>query len=100
MIPSISLSLCMALLVLPFCQLNGPDLMSCNLRAGLEKERLWIAPHVHTPAAAPPGPDATRLRPLIYVYELPPIFNQVMLQVSFGGCLCRGGLCVGWQQEM
>lgn len=50
---------------------------------GREAEQPWLAEHVHTPAAMPPEPGATRLRPLIYIYELPPRFNQHMLQVRW-----------------
>lgn len=48
-------------------------------------ERPWIKPHVHTPAAHDPQPGDTRKRPLIFVYELPPMFNSLLLQV----CLLR-----------
>jgi hypothetical protein len=46
---------------------------------------------VHTPAAAAPAPGATRLRPLIYVYELPPRFNAHLLQYrnDKGSCVHR-----------
>ena len=44
-------------------------------------ERPHIAPHVVTPAAAAPPPEQ-RLRPLIYVYDLPAEFNTRMLQVQ------------------
>jgi hypothetical protein len=49
--------------------------------AGLEVARPHIAPHVVTPAAADPPPKQ-RLRPLIYVYDLPAEFNTRMLQVQ------------------
>jgi hypothetical protein len=55
------------------------------LHAGLEESRAWLAPHVRTPAAAAAPGGRTRLRPLIYVYELPAFYNQVMLQVRQGG---------------
>ena len=58
-----------------------------------EKERPWLKPHVHTPAARDPEPGATRKRPLIYVYELPAFYNAVMLQV---GWQLRAG-CALWQ---
>lgn len=44
-------------------------------------ERPHIAPHVVAPAAADPPPQQ-RLRPLIYVYDLPAEFNTRMLQVQ------------------
>ncbi|KAL4438037.1 hypothetical protein ABPG77_004258 [Micractinium sp. CCAP 211/92] len=47
---------------------------------GLVKERPWIAEHVAAPAAEDPKPGDTRKRPLIYVYELPAIFNSKLLQ--------------------
>ena len=34
---------------------------------GLEQQRPWIRPHIHTPAAQPLAANATRKRPLIYV---------------------------------
>jgi hypothetical protein len=46
-------------------------------------ERPWLKPHAVTPSAAEPQP-ATRLRPLIYVYDLPSDFNTRLLQV---GCI-------------
>ena len=49
--------------------------------AGLEVARPHIAPHAVTPAAADPPPEQ-RLRPLIYVYDLPAEFNTRMLQVQ------------------
>jgi hypothetical protein len=52
-----------------------------EITAGLEVARPHIAPHVVTPAAADPPPDQ-RLRPLIYVYDLPAEFNTRMLQVQ------------------
>lgn len=61
------------------------------LLAGLEDtERPWIKPHVHTPAAQDPEPGATRRRPLIYIYELPAIFNTHMLQVGWGHAAGQG----------
>lgn len=47
-----------------------------------EGERPWLKPFVHTPAAREPAEGATRRRPLIYVYELPPMYNALMLQVG------------------
>ncbi|PSC68519.1 exostosin-like glycosyltransferase [Micractinium conductrix] len=54
-------------------------------------ERPWLKPFVHTPAARDPEPGHTRKRPLIYVYELPPWYNSVMLQyrVERGDCVHR-----------
>lgn len=43
---------------------------------------------MHTPAAESFLPGTTRKRPLIYVYELPSIFNTVMLQYRMGGADC------------
>lgn len=57
-------------------------------------ERPWLKPFVHTPTARDPEPGATRRRPLIYVYDLPPMFNALMLQVGVkksGGWVCGGG---------
>ena len=47
-----------------------------------EGERPWLKPFVHTPAARDPKPGDTRKRPLIYVYDLPAIYNSVFLQVG------------------
>lgn len=53
-----------------------------HLPAGMEDgERPWLKPHVHTPAAREPKPGETRKRPLIYVYDLPAIYNSIFLQV-------------------
>ena len=46
-------------------------------------DRPWLKPHAVNPAAAELQP-ATRLRPLIYVYDLPSDFNTRLLQV---GCI-------------
>ena len=40
---------------------------------------------MHTPAAANFAPGAVRKRPLIYVYELPSLYNTLMLQYRQGG---------------
>ena len=70
-------------LALPILSPRHPDPPS--LPAGMEeKERPWLKAHVHTPAARDPEEGATRKRPLIYVYELPPFYNSVMLQVGAG----------------
>jgi hypothetical protein len=45
-------------------------------------ERPWIKPFVHTPAALEPAEGATRKRPLVYVYDLPPMYNAILLQVG------------------
>jgi len=37
---------------------------------------------VRTPAAADPPAAKTRLRPLIYVYDMPPAYNTRMMQAS------------------
>ena len=47
---------------------------------GLEESRPWIRPHIETPASHDPAPGATRLRPLIWVYELPPDYNALLMQ--------------------
>jgi hypothetical protein len=57
-------------------------LKAVQLRCRLEVHRPWISSHVQTPAAMDPLSGETRLRPLIYVYELPSMYNQLMLQVS------------------
>lgn len=49
----------------------------------MTEERPWLKPHAVNPAATEPQP-ATRLRPLIYVYDLPSDFNTRLLQV---GCM-------------
>lgn len=54
--------------------------------AGLVDSRPWIAPFVHTPAAAAFPEGATRKRPLVYVYEIPPDYAQLMVAVrTFNG---------------
>ena len=58
-------------------------MMPCVCAApGLEEERPWLKPNVRTPAAADPPAANTRLRPLIYVYDMPPAYNTRMMQVS------------------
>ncbi|KAL4419203.1 hypothetical protein ABPG77_000597 [Micractinium sp. CCAP 211/92] len=54
-------------------------------------ERPWLKPHVRTPASKDPEPGATRKRPLIYIYELPPMYNSNMLQyrVAKDDCVYR-----------
>ena len=52
------------------------------LMAGLEEERPWLKPNVCTPAATDPPTAKTRLRPLIYVYDMPPAYNTRMMQAS------------------
>ncbi|KAL4428361.1 hypothetical protein ABPG75_002450 [Micractinium tetrahymenae] len=56
-----------------------------------EGARPWLKPLVHTPAAKDPEPGSSRKRPLIYIYELPAMFNQVMLQYrpDRGTCVHR-----------
>lgn len=58
---------------------SGPGRLPAGMEAG---ERPWLKPFVHTPAARDPEPGATRKRPLIYVYDLPPMYNAIMLQVG------------------
>ena len=41
----------------------------------------WLSREVHEPRAAlEPPPSATRRRPLIYVYDMEPLYNAKMLQ--------------------
>ncbi|KAK2080891.1 hypothetical protein QBZ16_000745 [Prototheca wickerhamii] len=47
---------------------------------GLEESRPWLRAHVETPASHDPAPGATRLRPLIWVYEMPTDYNSLLLQ--------------------
>ena len=57
---------------------------------GVEMERPWLKMHVSTPAAQDPPPALKRKRPLIYIYELPPIYNQLLLQYRLtGACVHR-----------
>ena len=46
-----------------------------------EGERPWLKNIVRSPASRDPEPGATRKRPLIFVYELPPLYNEALLQV-------------------
>ncbi|KXZ53465.1 hypothetical protein GPECTOR_7g915 [Gonium pectorale] len=47
-------------------------------------ERPWVARQVHEPPAAmEPPPKATRSRPLIYVYDLEPMYQSRLLQYRF-----------------
>ena len=52
---------------------------------GLEESRPWIRPHVETPASHDPTPGATRLRPLIWVYEMPTDYNALLMQYRVEG---------------
>ena len=61
-------------------------------RAGLEEERPWLKPNVRTPAAADPPASSTRLRPLIYIYDMPPAYNTRMMQASASGSISAGVL--------
>jgi hypothetical protein len=56
--------------------------------SGFESERPWLEMHVKTPAAQDPPPSPKRKQPLIYVYELPPILNQLLLQYRLFGGSC------------
>lgn len=58
--------------------------------AGLAEDpaRPWLADHIRTPAAEDPLPGSTRKRPLIYIYELPPLYNQLLLQYRNGRNAC------------
>jgi len=55
---------------------------------GSELERPWLEMHIKTPAAQDPPPALRRKRPLLYVYELPPIYNQLLLQYRLFGGSC------------
>ncbi len=57
--------------------------------SGIEKERPWLEELVHTPASWDPEPGAVRKRPLIYVYELPAMYNSIMLQYRNDQHLCH-----------
>ncbi len=48
-------------------------------------ERPWLRPHTVTPAALQ---GKTRMRPLIYVYDLPAEFNSRMLQYRLNKWHC------------
>ncbi|PSC76758.1 exostosin-like glycosyltransferase [Micractinium conductrix] len=56
-----------------------------------EGERPWLRDVALAPASKDPEPGATRKRPLIYVYELPPMYNNVLLQYrpDHGCCVHR-----------
>jgi hypothetical protein len=52
-------------------------------------ERPWITAVIREPPAAmEPPPAATRKRPLIYVYDLEPLFQSKLLQVSLARAPC------------
>jgi hypothetical protein len=53
-----------------------------------EGDRPWLKRYVHTPAARDPKPGETCKRPLIYVYDLPAIYNSVFLQYREDKHLC------------
>lgn len=45
------------------------------------KGRYWLENLVvQPPAAVDTGPDRQRRRPLIYIYDLPPAYNAMLLQ--------------------
>lgn len=69
----------------PPLHISAPATCSATSAGMQEKERPWLKPYVHTPAALDPDPGATRKRPLILVYELPPFYNSVMMQVRHVG---------------
>lgn len=50
----------------------------------------WIRDYVRTPASEPPT-EPTRPRPLIYVYDMDPVFDQIILQyrIDAGTCVHR-----------
>ena len=58
---------------------------------GLDESRPWLQPHVETPASHDPAPNATRLRPLIWVYEMPTDFNSLLLQYRVPRSVDRAG---------
>jgi hypothetical protein len=62
----------------------------CLLPAGLEASRPWIKPFAAMPPAALPDPpaDASRKRPFIYVYDMPPAYTSRMLQYRLGKNSC------------
>ncbi|KAL4443960.1 hypothetical protein ABPG75_011697 [Micractinium tetrahymenae] len=64
------------------------SLAADNSKPGRQVQRPWIAQHVHTPAKRQFRRGETRLRPLIYVYELPSEFSTLMLQYRQGGADC------------
>ncbi|KAL4427668.1 hypothetical protein ABPG75_001757 [Micractinium tetrahymenae] len=69
---------------------HGIDCAHCSMYAdgqqpGLEEQRPWIKPFVHTPAARDFAPGETRKRPLIYVYNLPSEYASLMLQYRHHG---------------
>ena len=59
--------------------LNQAKVWRVQMWADLVESRPWLSPHIRTPAAFDP-PTPTRPRPLIYVYDLPPIFNTRLVQ--------------------
>eukprot|EP00884_Botryococcus_braunii_P002394 jgi/Botrbrau1/12155/Bobra.0186s0066.1 len=62
---------------------------------GLEKDRPWLHDvMVQPPAATDPPILSKRLRPLIYIYDLPPDYNSLLLQYRNhkGSCVYR--MCV------
>eukprot|EP00884_Botryococcus_braunii_P019031 jgi/Botrbrau1/5811/Bobra.0155s0033.1 len=53
------------------------------------KAKPWLKPvFVPPPSAGDPPPSATRLRPLIYVYDLPADYNTRLLQYRFPSNSC------------
>lgn len=56
--------------------------------SGLLADRPWLEDFIRTPASEDPPPGSTRKRPLIYVYELEPMYNQLMLQYRFSRASC------------
>ena len=65
-----------------------------------ETNRPWIKGQVHTPAAKDPEPGEKRLRPRIWVYELPSDYNTLLLQyrvAKYGAVgLDRSDCAIGW----
>jgi hypothetical protein len=56
------------------------------MEESLLSRRPWLAAHVSpTPEAQSELPSTPRMRPLIYVYELPPEFSSRMLQYRGNG---------------
>ncbi|KFM24871.1 putative glucuronoxylan glucuronosyltransferase F8H [Auxenochlorella protothecoides] len=78
---------------------DSPGTLACMLGAWRtlmhsrmeNSTRPWIKQFVHTPAAREPGARGPRLRPLIWVYELPTDYSSLMLQyrVERDHCVTR-----------
>ena len=62
-----------------------------NWTLGLLADRPWLQDYIRTFSSQDPPPGSIRRRPLIYVYELDPMYNQRMLQYRIfkGSCTHR-----------